>query len=82
MFGYRPELDPARHNPDVHYRLYLSRRDEGAIVICVQDFDYYDYDDDRFIGYESFKIEAEAEAALAKAKDDAAKMLGLRARYV
>lgn len=82
MFGYDPSRDSARHNRDVHYRLYLSHDGEGATVICVQDFDYYDYDDDRFVGYESFKTEAEAETALAKVREDAAKILGLKARYV
>lgn len=82
MFGYRRELDRARYNPDVHYRLYLSHRGEGAVVICVQDFDYYDYEEDRFIGYESFETEAAAEAALAKIREDAAKILGLRMSYV
>lgn len=81
MFGYRRELDRARYNPDVHYRLYLSH-DEGAVVICVQDFDYHNYDDNRFIGYESFETEEAAEVALAKVREDAAKVLGLKARYV
>lgn len=82
MFGYRRELDRARFNSGVHYRLYLSPHSEGAVVICVQDFDYYDYDDDRFIGYESFDTEEAAEVALAKVREDAAKILGLRAHYV
>lgn len=83
MFGYDPAQDPARHNSDAHYRLYLSpQQGEGAVVICVQDFDYRDYEDDRFIGYQSFATEAEAQAALAKVKDDAARVLGLRLRLL
>jgi len=49
---------------DVHYRLFNSHRGEGGVVICVQDFDYYDYDNSRLIGDHSFKDEAEAERAL------------------
>jgi hypothetical protein len=82
MFGYDPALDPARHNPGVHYRLYLSPHGEGAVVICVQDFDYRDYEDARFLSYESFTTEAEAQDALARLKADAAKVLGLQVHYV
>jgi hypothetical protein len=58
-----PDLDPNRSNPDVHYRLYLTR--DGALsVICVQDFDYPDYDDARFVTYRAWDTEAAAVAAI------------------
>lgn len=37
--------DPNRTNPDVHYRLYRSKPG-CVVVVCVQDFDYIDYDVD------------------------------------
>lgn len=82
MLGYDPDTDFHRFNPRVHYRLYLSPRNEGAVVICVQDFDYYDYDPNRFLSNEAFTNEADAEAALDKIRDEAAKVLGLTKRYV
>ncbi len=46
---------------EVHYRLYRSW---GVIrVICVQDFDYVDYDAKLFVGDTCYKTEAEAEKA-------------------
>ena len=82
MFGYDPDRDPNRFNSDVHYRLYFSPRDDaGAVVICVQDFDYYDYSPSHFIGYQAFATEEEAERALDSLRADAAKILGLRTAY-
>lgn len=55
--------DEHQYNPAVHYRLYLSPR--GApTVICVQDFDYYDYDARRIISTEAWTSEGDAEEAL------------------
>lgn len=76
MFGYNPMLDLARSNPDPHYRLYLSPNGDGVVAICVQDFDYRDYEDARFIGYEVFWSEAEAQEAVELAKVNALKILG------
>lgn len=48
---------------DVHYRLYLDADGEPC-VICVQWFDYPDYDASRFLTEDRHLVEAEAEAAL------------------
>jgi hypothetical protein len=65
MFGYDRNRDTNRSNPVVHYRLYFSARDAEVVVICVQDFDYNDYDDEGFIGYEAYETESAAQLALA-----------------
>ncbi|MFI2790851.1 hypothetical protein [Kitasatospora sp. NPDC018614] len=50
---------PARWNREVHYRRYLSN--SGSVVaICVQDFDYPDYDPSRFVDLADFPTEQEA----------------------
>lgn len=54
--------DPHRYRTDVHYRLYQSR--SGPVVICVQDFDYLDYDGTKFLSFEAWDNELEAEYAL------------------
>lgn len=56
--------DPHRYRTDVHYRLYQSR--SGPVVICVQDFDYLDYDGTKFLGSEAWEDEVDAQDALAK----------------
>lgn len=48
-----------RHNPDVHYRRYLGR-DDRITVVCVQNFDYPDYDASRFVDLAAFETELEA----------------------
>lgn len=55
--------DPHRYNSDVHYRLYLDHKGKPA-VICVQDFDYPDYDPARFLSPDAWNNEADAELAL------------------
>lgn len=57
--------DPHRSNGDVHYRLYMSHRGHRAVVICVQDFDYVDYDARRIMSTDAWATEAEAERAYA-----------------
>ncbi|MFG2532760.1 hypothetical protein [Streptomyces sp. NPDC048516] len=52
----------ARHNPSVHYRRYLDR-DNKVTIVCVQNFDYYDYDASRFADYASFDTDLEAQYA-------------------
>lgn len=53
---------PGCHRREVHYRRYLA--DAGRItVVCLQDFDYCDYDTARFIDEAVFESEAEAVAA-------------------
>lgn len=56
--------DPHRHNRRVHYRLYMGRDDRPA-VICVQDFDYVDYDARLILSPGAWDVEADAEQALA-----------------
>ncbi|MFI1161336.1 hypothetical protein [Streptomyces sioyaensis] len=48
------------YNGAVHYRRYLNR-DDRIIVICVQDFDYPDYDASRFVDLTAFDSELGAE---------------------
>lgn len=81
MLGYDPETDRHRYNRKAHYRLYLSHRGEGAIVIHVQGFDYHDYDENHFLSNRAFDSEQEAEIALVKLREDAAKVLGLNPHY-
>lgn len=66
MLGYDVTQDPHRINPGVHYRLYWSKRKNALVVICVQDFDYFDYDDDCFVNYAAYRTEADADVALAQ----------------
>lgn len=47
----------------VHYRVYQSTQTGKMITICVQWFDYYDYDSERMIGEHYFENEEEAEEA-------------------
>lgn len=56
--------DEHHYNPAVHYRLYLSPRTGAPTVICVQDFDYFDYDARRIVSAEAWDSEGEAEGAL------------------
>lgn len=50
----------------VYYRLY-NHEERGPVVICLQWFDEYDYDHNRYVG-DPFDDEAEAEAALVSLK--------------
>jgi hypothetical protein len=49
---------------EVHYRVYLSER-RGPTTICVQEFDYYSYEADRFLTETRHANEASAERDLA-----------------
>lgn len=49
---------------EVHYRLYRSSQSEQVIVICVQDFDYIDYHEDRFYNAVRYENENQADFAL------------------
>jgi hypothetical protein len=64
MLGYDAAQDANRSNPDVHYRLYWSKRQAKLVVICVQDFDYLDYDDSCFIDYQAYATQADADRGL------------------
>jgi hypothetical protein len=54
--------EPGRHKREPHWRRYLSG--DGRIdVVCVQDFDYFDYNTVRFVDREIFDEKAAAVAA-------------------
>lgn len=57
--------DPHRYNPNVHFRLYSGRHDQ-PVVICVQDFDYPDYDPNRILSSQAWDTQDDADAALAE----------------
>lgn len=59
-----PLPNPHSSTLDVHYRLYLGSRDATPTVICVQDFDYYDYKAENFLDEVAHESETEAYAAL------------------
>ncbi|MFF5265015.1 hypothetical protein ACFY4C_39420 [Actinomadura viridis] len=80
MLGYDPQSERHSHNPDVHYRLYLGRNGKPA-VICVQDFDYNDYELDRLLSNKAWKDEQEANEALRTLLADAAIILGVLPDY-
>lgn len=70
MLGYDAAQDYAnRCNSDVHYRLYWSKRSQSLVVICVQDFDYPDYDDNCFVDYVAYTRESDADVALVRFLD-------------
>jgi|tagenome__1003787_1003787.scaffolds.fasta_scaffold20930147_2 hypothetical protein len=48
-----------RHDRRGHYRRYLSDRHQRIIVICVQDFDYIDYEPHRFVDLQMLDSEEE-----------------------
>ena len=56
--------NPHAGNDAVHYRHYLGRF--GPKVICVQSFDYFDYEAERFLSTDAWDTELEAETALSK----------------
>lgn len=47
----------------VHYRTYYSAKDNKATTVCVQAFDYHDYDDARFLDKKAYADEEQAEIA-------------------
>lgn len=51
------------NHEDAHYRVYLSKNTNKPITICVQYFDYYDYEGARFLEAKAYKTEGEAEKA-------------------
>lgn len=63
IYNLDPANDANRLNPEVHYRLYLASGDH-LMVVCVQDFDYPDYDRNRFVTYQAWTTENEALDAL------------------
>lgn len=58
-----PLENPHRFVSEAHYRLYVGS-DGDPTVICVQDFDYRDYDDRRFLSTDSFESEEAGELGL------------------
>lgn len=75
MLSYDLDSERHRHNPAVHYRLYLGRNGRPC-VICVQDVDYPDYDQHRLLSNKAGSTEYEADDALRLLLADAA-ILGL-----
>jgi hypothetical protein len=63
-----------RYKRQVHYRRYLSQRDRRIIVICVQDFDYGDYEPSRFVDLQAFETEEEARLTPLSSRDVAEQM--------
>jgi hypothetical protein len=63
MYTRDDDWDEHRWNPEVHYRLYVGR-DGRPCVICVQDFDYFDYDARLVLSPEAWESEFEAEQEL------------------
>lgn len=59
-----PLDNPHTASPDVHHRLYLTG-DGTPTVVCVQGFDYPDYDAKRFLTVEAYPDEPAAHEALA-----------------
>lgn len=66
-----------RYNQEVHYRRYLSPRSHQVTVICVQDFDYRDYEPSRFVDLAAFDTEEEAELTPLNAQHVADQMSSL-----
>lgn len=63
MYNLDPEKDRNRHNSEMHFRLFHPKG-ELPTVVCMQDFDYRDYDYSRFMTYDGYPTEEEATAAL------------------
>lgn len=63
MLGYDATQDMARHNPDVHYRVYFCKPQGQFNGVCLQNFDYYSLDDRCFVDYAEYVTQAEADAA-------------------
>lgn len=58
-----PALEnPHIHNRDVHFRLYATAA--GPAAVCVQSFDYFDYEPERFLTTDAYDDELAANAAL------------------
>jgi len=57
-----PAQDMNRYNPHPHWRLYRHPA-KGPVAVCVQDFDYRDYDGE-FLGYAAYPDEASAKAVI------------------
>lgn len=62
-YGIDPAHDMHRGRNDVHYRLY-DHSTMGPVTICVQWFDYNDYDPMRIMTPEAYDTEEGAELAL------------------
>ena len=62
-YGVDPETDRNRSNPEPHWRLYHSKNG-GPTVVEVQDFDYPDYEAERFMTARAYTAEEDANLAL------------------
>lgn len=75
LYNLDPTLDRNIYNPEPHYRIYHPR-DRGVTIVCVQDFDYRDYDYSRFVSYDSFVSEESARTALDTLRGEILRLLG------
>lgn len=66
MYNARDDWDgdDSYHNPEPHYRLYIEPHVNAFVVICVQGFDYPDYDARRILSRKAWATEGEAQQAL------------------
>ncbi|ATY17117.1 hypothetical protein CU254_41815 (plasmid) [Amycolatopsis sp. AA4] len=76
MLGYDPDSERHRYRDDVHYRLYRGP-DGRPTTICVQDFDYLDYDLTQLLSNKAFDTEDEAKDALLLLLAHCALLLGI-----
>ena len=56
------EVEMVTDITEVHYRIIWSEKDQCGYVVCVQNFDYYDYKE--FVGTDCFQNKSDAEDAL------------------
>lgn len=54
-------IETVLDSSEVHWRIIFSKRDNAAVPVCVQDFDYIDYAE--FIGEVNFAREVDAQDA-------------------
>jgi hypothetical protein len=62
-YGVDPETDHHRTSPEPHWRLYHSKNG-GPVAIQVQNFDYPDYEAERFMTGQAYSTEEDANLAL------------------
>ena len=62
-YTLQDSINEMRDMHPIYYRLFVDGHDE-LVVVCMQDFDEYDYDQKRFINTKQYETEERAEAAL------------------
>lgn len=58
---FQAALEEAKDADPVYYRIIHSLEDDEAVVVCMQWFDEYDYDQARFLTEKTFPTEKEAQ---------------------